>query len=356
MKIITTLPVLASLLLTQPLLAVELPPLPEAVSNQVVLSTTVRNKTYIASFTGIGRDKTSQAIHNKVWQLTVGDSAWQSVAQLPAARSNNGRIGMTGVALEQNFYLFGGYSVATDGKEVTQPDSYRYSPVSGIYSKLPDIPVPVDDSVALTHAGRYIYLISGWHNDGNVNLVQMFDTFSQRWSQATPFAGTPVFGHAAAIHQGVIIVCDGVSTQWSATGERSYKSVAACYRGDIDAKAPEKIRWQAIAHPTGQSRYRQAALAFGQGAHAELVFVGGSKTPYNFNGIGYDGSPAEPSTDIWRYSLAKNQWRKSQSPVGVMDLRNLLLVDHQIYSLGGMQSGQKVSSGLINHPVELLPN
>ncbi len=39
-----------------------------------------------------------------------------------------------------------------------------------------------------------------------------------------------------------------------------------------------------------------------------------------------------------------------------MDLRNLILLDKQIYSLGGMQSGQKVSSGLINHPVELLPN
>jgi N-acetylneuraminic acid mutarotase len=350
------LPVFASLLVSQATTAIEIPQLPEATSNQVVLTTTVRNKTYITSFTGIGSNKNQAAIHNKVWQITLGDSSWQNVTAVPAARSNNGRIGMTGVALEQNFYLFGGYSVATDGKEVTQPDSYRYSPVSGIYSKLPDVPVPVDDSVALAYAGRYIYLISGWHNDGNVNLVQMFDTFSQRWSQATPFTGTPVFGHAAAIHQGVMIVCDGVSTQWSAKGERSYQPVAACYRGDIDTKVPEKIRWQAIAHPSGKSRYRQAALAIGQGTDAEFIFVGGTETPYNFNGIGYDGSPAEPATEIWRYSLAKNEWRKSQSAIGVMDLRNLILLDKQIYSLGGMQTGQKVSSGLINHPVELLPN
>jgi hypothetical protein len=215
--------------------------------------------------------------------------------------------------------------------------------------------VPVDDSVALAYAGRYIYVISGWHNDGNVNLVQMFDTFSQRWSQATPFAGNPVFGHAAAIYERSIVVCDGVATQWSEAAERSYQAVAACYRGDIDAKNPEKIRWQAISHPTGKSRYRQAASVVMQGSEPQFVFVGGSVTPYNFNGIGYDDSLAEPSKQIWRYSLNKNQWIQSQSPVGVMDLRNLLLIENQIYSLGGMQTGQKVSSGLINHPVELLP-
>lgn len=334
----------------------EIPALPEVTSNQVVLSTTVRNKTYITSFTGIGNNKNQAAIHNKVWQITLGESSWQSVPAVPAARSNNGRIGMTGVALEQNFYLFGGYSVAADGKEVTQPDSYRYSPVSGMYSKLPDVPVPVDDSVALAYAGRYIYLISGWHNDGNVNLVQMFDTFSQRWSQATPFAGTPVFGHAAAISGRVMIVCDGVSTQWSASSERSYQPIAACYRGEIDAKMPEKIRWQAIAHPSGKARYRQAALAVEQPTGAEFIFIGGTETPYNYNGVGYNGTLAEPSAEIWRYSLSKNQWFTSKSSTAVMDLRNLLLIDKQIYSLGGMQTGQKVSSGLINHPVELLPN
>ncbi len=334
----------------------EVPALPEAVSNQVVLTTTIRNKTYITSFAGLGASKQQNSIHNKVWQLTLGESAWQSMTPVPAAKANTGRLGMTGVALEQNFYIFGGYSVAPDGKEVTQTDSYRYSPVSGLYSKIPDVPVAVDDSVALTYSGRYIYLVSGWHNEGNVNLVQVFDSFSQRWFQATPFPGKPVFGHAGAIVENALVICDGVTTRWSETGDRSYEAVAACYRGDIDKKNPAQIRWQAIAHPTGKSRYRQAALGIKAPDNAgHLVFIGGSTTPYNFNGIGYDGTLAEPSNQIWQYSLKTNQWTQQQSPVAVMDLRNLVLIDNQIYSLGGMQSGQKVTATLINHPTELLP-
>jgi hypothetical protein len=38
------------------------------------------------------------------------------------------------------------------------------------------MPVPVDDDISLPYQSRYIYLISGWHNDGNVNLVQLYDT------------------------------------------------------------------------------------------------------------------------------------------------------------------------------------
>ena len=335
---------------------IEVPALPEAVTNQVVLSAKIRNKTYITSFTGLGTSKQQSSIHNKVWQLTLGDSAWQSMSPVPAAKANSGRLGMTGVALEQNFYLFGGYSVAPDGKEVTQADSYRYSPVSGLYSKIPDVPVAVDDSVALTYAGRYIYLVSGWHNEGNVNLVQVFDSFSQRWFQATPFPGRAVFGHAGAIVDNVLVICDGVATRWSDAGERSYEAVAACYRGDIDAKNPNQIRWQAIPHPTGKARYRQAAIGLkDKNNTGHLLFVGGSTTPYNYNGVGYDGTLAEPSQQIWQYSLSSKQWTQQQSPTPVMDLRNLLLIDNQIYSLGGMQSGQKVSATLINHPTELLP-
>ena len=43
--------------------AAELPPLPEAVSNNLVMSTTVAGRTYVASFMGLSAGKTLSLIH-----------------------------------------------------------------------------------------------------------------------------------------------------------------------------------------------------------------------------------------------------------------------------------------------------
>lgn len=262
---------------------------------------------------------------------------------------------MTATVLEQNFYLFGGYSVGKDGTEVTQPDSYRFSVISKNYTKLPDMPVAVDDSVALSYQNRYIYLISGWHNDGNVNLVQVFDNFTQKWSQATPFPGAPVFGHAGAIDGNRLLICDGVATELTADGKRRYVAQPACYLGSINPTDSRKISWQALPHPTGTARYRQAAIPVTIAGERYLAFVGGSSNPYNFNGIGYDGKPAEPDAAVWLYQLSSNRWRQGKTTTAVMDLRNLLTLDDDIYSLGGMTAGQQVNSGFIKQQITLLP-
>lgn len=356
MAITTTLPTFLFCLLSVPTLAQTLPPLPEPVSNNPVLTTTIRGKTYIASFAGLGEGKTAADAHSKAWMLISGDSSWQKLPNVPSSLGHNSRLAMTATVLEQNFYLFGGYSVARDGTEVTQPDSYRFSVISKNYTRLPDMPVAVDDSVALTYQNRYIYLVSGWHNDGNINLVQVFDNFTQKWSQATPFPGTPVFGHAAAIEGNVMVVCDGVATSLNAAGERSYVASPACYRGEINSSNVRKINWQAVPHPTGTARYRQAALPVTIEGERYLAFFGGSSTPYNFNGIGYNGKPAEPDDKVWLYQLNSQKWRLGKNSAAVMDLRNLVDMDGGIYSLGGMGAGQQVQSDFRKQQITLLPD
>jgi hypothetical protein len=51
------------------------------------------------------------------------------------------------------------------------PDVYAYHVLEDHYKALTFMPVPVADSIVLPYQNRYIYLISGWHNDGDVNLV-----------------------------------------------------------------------------------------------------------------------------------------------------------------------------------------
>jgi N-acetylneuraminic acid mutarotase len=347
-------PVLLTAIFSASTVAATLPSLPEPVSNQLVLQSTIRGKGYLVSFAGIGADKTASASHNKAWQFTTGNAMWQPVPAVPNQARKTGRLAATGLVMSNNFFIFSGYSVDTDGSETTLTDSYRFSPVTQNYTKLPDMPVPADDSLALSYQNRYIYLVSGWHNDGNINLVQVFDNFSQKWSQATPYPGTPVFGLGGAAVGNQLLVCDGVKLAYT-TEKRSYAMENSCYLGTIDSKSALKINWQPIAHHGQPARYRQAAVAITLNDEPMVAFIGGSENPYNFNGIGYNGAPSEPSAAVYVFALKQKKWLKAQPTTAVMDLRSLVSIDGDIYSVGGMVAGQNVTPELIKHQIKLLP-
>jgi N-acetylneuraminic acid mutarotase len=332
--------------------ATYLPDLPEPVSNNAVASTSVRGKTYIASFMGLGPGKQHGDIHNKVWMHTVGEFNWQSLPAVPSTQKINGRIAASAVALNSNFFVFGGFSVNADGSERTAVDSYRIDPITKRYTKLNDMPVPVDDAVALTYQNRYIYLISGWSDHGSVNLVQVFDNFTQRWSQATPFPGKPVFGLAAAMADNQMLVCDGVTLEYYADKKREYKSEPACYLGTVGSNA-NQIDWRVIEHPTGTARYRMAGINTKVDGKDMLVFIGGSTNPYNYNGVGYNGTASEPDSKVWVFSPGEKRWLTAADTTPVMDLRSLIEIDGEVYSVGGMTSGQQISGKLIKHPIKL---
>ena len=332
--------------------AAELPKLPEPVSNNAVASVTIRGKTYIASFMGIGPGKQHSDVHNKVFMHTLGEFGWHEMPDVPSQQRLQGRIAASAVALNNNFFVFGGFAVNADGTEQTAADSYRFDPITKRYTRLNDIPVPVDDAVALTYQNRYIYLVSGWSDHGNVNLVQVFDNYTQRWSQATPFPGKPVFGLAGAMADNQMLLCDGVALEYYRDKKREYKAEPACYLGTVGSNA-NQIDWRIVPHPTGQARYRMAGINTEVAGKPVLAFIGGSTTAYNYNGIGYDGSAAAPDSKVWLYSLAEQRWLNAADTTAVMDLRGLIKVDGDIYTVGGMQSSQQVSSQLIKHTLKL---
>jgi N-acetylneuraminic acid mutarotase len=335
--------------------AAELPALPEAVSNNLVMSTSVAGRTYVASFMGLSSGKTHADVHNRVWQWTVGEPIWLKAPAVPSRQRLSGRLASSGVTLQNHFFIFGGYTVAANGTEVSSAEGYRYSPVTKSYNKLPDMPVAVDDSVALAYKDRYIYLSSGWSQDGNVNLVQVFDNFTQKWSQATPFPGIPTFGLAGALSGNNMLLCDGVKVSYQSQ-PRQYEPQAQCWLGAINKTDANKINWQQIPHPTGKARYRMAAAAVKQDGKDLVVFIGGSETAYNYNGIGYSGTPAEPSAEVWVYSLTDKSWLKAENTTAVMDLRTLVSMNNELYSLGGMIAGQNLTPEWIKHQIKLLPN
>lgn len=338
------------------LAAAELPTLPEPVSNQLVLQTSVRGQLYMASFAGLGAAKTTASMHNKTWQLSAGQSSWQPAAALPSVSRVSGRIATTGVVLNKQFFILGGYGQSSDGKSGTLADSYRFSPVTQSYNKLPDMPVAVDESVALTTKDRYVYLLAGFHNSGAVNLVQLFDNFTQKWSQATPYPGTAVFGHAGVLVDNELLFCDGVKIVPEPDGSQKFETEATCYLGKISDKNANDISWRKAPHHGGKARTRQGAIAVEVNGETMAAFIGGSETPYHLNGVTDDGKAIEPSKAIYLYSFKQQKWLKAApSETAVMDLRSLVLLDGEIFSIGGMLAGQQVSNTAIKHKIKLLP-
>lgn len=320
---------------------ISLPELPVAISNNAAALQQTEKGVRLFSFKGIGKGKSWQDTTLSAFTLSPGDRKWHKISSVPGGP---GELAATAITLGSRIYVFGGYSVARDGAEETIARSYEYDPEEDRYSLMPAIPVAVDDSVSFAIAGRYIYLISGWHNSGNVNLSQVYDTQDRKWFQATPYPGKAVFGHAGAAVGNRFVICDGVEKIVPLRGRHKYQATGDCFRGAVDPAKPRLIKWQRIKPHPGRPRYRMAAGGYhGQGDW--IVFAGGSDNPYNYNAIGYDGNPSSPSDIVMAYSLDKDQWQTvGRTGFASMDHRRLLVAGPRFFIVGGMEKGQKVTN------------
>ena len=148
-------------------------PMPQAISNNAVAKVTVNNKNYLLSFNGLAKGKSYLDVNNHAYLYDLSADQWQAIQAVPIQSPVEGLVGRlasVAVGIDRYAYIFGGYTVAKDHSEVSVPDVYRYDMQKDHYQLLAPMPVPVDDSVALVYQQKYIYLISGWHNSGNVNF------------------------------------------------------------------------------------------------------------------------------------------------------------------------------------------
>lgn len=205
-----------------------IPSLPEPVANNAVAKVTTKSGDYLISFMGLGSKKDHLAVHNKVWALKVGDKQWRAKSPVPSSLPLQGRLASIAVGIGENAYVFGGYTVAEDHSEISSPDNFNYQVETDQYTRIAKMPVPVDDAVALVYQQRFIYVISGWHNDGNVNLVQIYDTKTDSWLQGSPLPDHAVFGHAGGIVGGFMVICDGVKVKPLKDKRRTFAPETAC--------------------------------------------------------------------------------------------------------------------------------
>ncbi len=318
---------------------VALRPLPAPVTNNAVASVITDRQAYLVSFNGLASGRTYGDTLAVTYVLDVGRNEWTQAAPVPGGV---GRLASAAVSVGELAYVFGGYSVAVDGTEVSTPWVHSFDPATGVFTELRSMPVPVDDAVAITYAERFVYLISGWHDLGNVNLVQRYDTQTDSWDQATPIPGKALFGHAGGSVGNKVVYCDGVTIRSYADRSRDYVASNECFLGIIDAEDSRRIDWRSIDSHPGLPRYRMASA--GVPGLNSVLFIGGSDNPYNYNGIGYDGKPSEPSAGGMRFDLESLEWHVlQQKNPATMDHRALVVLDGSWLTIGGMLAGQVVT-------------
>ena len=325
-----------------------LPALNQAVSNNAVTLVSTNNGIYLYSFLGLRSGKSWQDISSGAAVLEPGEKEW---TELSPVAGESGRLAASAVSVGGAAWLFGGYTVAVDGSEKSIAGVYRIRPGESDSQWVTDMPVPVEDAVLLAYQDRYIYLVSGWHDLGNVNLVQVLDSRTMQWSQATPWPGAPVFGHSGGISAAQMLVCDGVRIQYPADDSpRKFLPSNECWMGKIDGENHRRIHWQSIpAHP-GVARYRMAVTGDDKN---RVVFAGGASNPYNFNGIGYNGVAADGEASVFSYSFSSGDWQQHGNlPTATMDHRGLPYAHGWYYMIGGMQDKQTVVSGVYRFKID----
>jgi hypothetical protein len=330
----------------------KLDPLPAPLSNNAVAISHDEGGARIFSFMGIGPKKTWDAITTSAYEMDPDNGKWTEKRPVPGVA---GRLAASAIALHDQVFIFGGDVVDAQGGETTVSDLNVFVPAENRYYRGQDIPVPVADAVVGLYRDRYIFLIGGWSTSGSsgtqndaVRNVQIYDTDKDTWMQATP-TPSPAFGHAGAIIGDTIIYVDGVSKNLGGLGPK-YVASSECWMGKLpNSKKGDitKIRWTKLpAHP-GNARFRIAAGAGPLEKKAgRIYFSGGTDIPYNYNGIGYDGQPAEPSPVTFAFNVYTEEWETvtENTPEPTMDHRGLLVTRRGLVIVGGMEKGQQVTA------------
>jgi N-acetylneuraminic acid mutarotase len=336
------LPVLGAVLLLaadQP----KIPPMPVALSSNAVAS--LKNGIEVYSLMGIGTKKTWDDITAKMYVLPFKSGKWVEGKAVPGVA---GRLGASAVGTRGQVFVFGGFTVDGQGIETTVADVNSYLPDDHRWYRAEDIPVPVDSAVIGVNRDRYIYLVGGKSKKGPVNNVQVYDAEKNTWSQATPFPGTPVFGHAGGLADDVIVFVDGAKKNTADGGP--YVVSDECWMGKIDHKDPNKIEWSKLpAHP-GPGRF---GIVGGGGEHEHrIMFSGGTATPHDFKGFDSEGKLSEISPVTFVFELHGSRWETITDDTFDVrtDGRAILATP-----LGPMILGGMLKNGAISARVLVLP-
>ncbi|WP_329363290.1 kelch repeat-containing protein [Streptomyces sp. NBC_01483] len=180
----------------------KLPAYPEPVLDNVVGS--YKGRTY--SVGGLDHTLTGDPYKSGYVYDPVAAS-WSPIADLPQPRT-----GATGAFVNGTLYVAGGAYVAEHGQAgVLTSTTYAYHPESDSWSRVADLPEPLESASAAVLDGR-LYVVGGFKADTSVSsAVYRYDPARNAWSRIADYPTTVASGGCGGIVDG--IVCAGGDTE-----------------------------------------------------------------------------------------------------------------------------------------------
>jgi N-acetylneuraminic acid mutarotase len=322
--------------------------LPEPVTNNAVAALKIRGGVLLFSFMGMGSKKTWDAITNTAYYLDPDWDKWYPLKPIPGTA---GRIGAAAAAARGTLFVFGGYVVDAQNRGQVVPDVDVYDVQDHRWSRGEDMPTPVADAVVAVYRDRYVYVIGGRGKTGTIGRVQIYDTENSKWIEATAPPGAAVFGHSGAILDDTIVFVDGAYRDTSSDHPGIVTS-DQCWAGKINRKDLSKIEWSKLPPHPGTARFRIAAGSSDK--DDKIYFTGGTDSPYDYTGIGYEGKPAEPSPTTFAFNRHNSKWEviNENTPNPTMDNRQLLVIRENLVTVGGMEKAQEVTARVAILPLK----
>jgi N-acetylneuraminic acid mutarotase len=309
-------------------------PLPRPTTNAATAAGVINGDWQLFVMLGLDSTLKWSGITRRAYAWSTRDKQWRELPQVPGAV---GRLAATAQVARGRVFLFGGYTVDSAGTEATNQSVDIFDPAQNAWHAGALTPVAVDDAVSGVYRDSLIYLISGWHDNDNVRVVQLYDVVRDRWSVGTPLPGPGVFGHGGSIAGNTIVFIDGAVR--NPARKPSYILESQTWVGTIDSTRAETITWtKAPTHPFAPL-YRPAAGPCGR----FVIFAGGTDNPYNYNGVGYNGITAEPLSRVMAFDTRSSMWHLlGDAPTASMDHRALITQRGVAAIAGGIGPNQRV--------------
>ncbi|MEO6038357.1 MAG: hypothetical protein ABIQ93_08090 [Saprospiraceae bacterium] len=316
----------------------ELPPIPEAVTNNAVVAAVVNDMPYVYSFCGLDSTKLWSGIHLKAWRLNLLSNEWQSLPPVPDPAG--GRIAAAASLLKGLIYVVGGYHVAENANESSSAKVHRFDPVANTWlTDAAPLPKAIDDQVQAVWRDSLLFVVAGWSNIQNVPYVQIYNPASDTWQTGTALPNNnnfKAFGASGLIVGDTLYYCGG------AGNGANFAATSTLRKGYIHPDNPSTITWSSTTLAEARG-YRMAAAVMA----GHPVWVGGSAKTYNYDALAYDGSGGVPALtrllDYDRNTGVLSAISDTLLLPPLMDLRGAAQISPNFFvTVGGMGKEQEV--------------